>query len=75
MTGFFQEHAGFVNYCLAGRTDRDRYYFLRNSPVNDKTIDMLTVLVDPEISTVHSVRSAMMIAYIWLMSDLCASVL
>jgi hypothetical protein len=70
MNRFFREHAAFVDYCLAGRTDRDSYYFLRNSPANEKTIDMLTILVDPEISTVHSVRAAMVISYIWLMCDL-----
>ncbi|HVY75415.1 MAG TPA: RteC domain-containing protein, partial [Puia sp.] len=70
MSSFFQEHAGFVDYCLAGRTDKDRYYFLRNSPANEKTIDMLTILVDPEISTVHSVRTAMIISYVWLMRDM-----
>jgi hypothetical protein len=74
MKVFFGEHADFAHYCLSGKTDLDAYYFLRSSPANEKTIDLLTILVDPEISTVHSVRAATVIAYIWLMRDLHNSI-
>jgi len=57
------EHAAFYEYCRGQKTDLDRFYFLRNSPMNRDRTYQLRSITDPSSPTIHCEMLATFLAY------------
>ncbi len=70
MDDFFKENAEFFRYYRSGKSNFDRYYFLRNSSMNQDTMDVLTPMMDPSFCTIYSFKVATILAYARLEQDI-----
>jgi hypothetical protein len=59
---FRRDNKEFFDYCRNGKTMMDKFYFLRNSPMNMETIHQIESLRDPSCPTVHCVIVATFLA-------------
>lgn len=70
---FFNDNREFLRYYRSGRTDLDKYYFLRNSTGNPGKPDWFATIIDPSVCTVYSLKLAWMLAYPRIERDLQAA--
>lgn len=67
---FFKENGEFLKYYRSGKTNMDKYYFLRNSSFQQEHMDLITSLIDPSYCTVYSIKVANILAYSKLDRDI-----
>ena len=67
---FYEENADFFRYYRMGRTEFDRYYFLRDGCPAPGQIEFLPSIVDLACCTIHSYKVATIMAYMKLEQDL-----
>ena len=70
MHDYFKAHAEFYKYSRSGRTDLDKHYFLRSSPANRESPDLLSSLADPSFCTRYSLQLAHFFAYARLANEI-----
>ena len=71
---FRKEQKEFYDYCRDGKTDLDRIYFLRNSPMNREKVYQIISITDPASPTVYCGILARFLAYSRLEHELHQSI-
>jgi hypothetical protein len=71
---FRKEQKEFYEYCRDGKTDLDRIYFLRKSPMNREREYPITTIIDPSSPTTHCGILARFRAYSRLEHELHLSI-
>jgi len=71
---FRNEQKDFYEYCRDGKTDLDRIYFLRKSPMNRERVYQINSIMDPASPTVYCGILAKFLAYSRLEHELHLSI-